>query len=400
MFTLDELKNISKNYIFYSETKELKMRSRAEGDLSVKKPEEMTQEERSKIISAIYVLQIIRSMSQGPFGTKKEEQESLDEIQTEFYKEALTPGKKMVTLASGLSNQAKDKILIDLTNSKEEKNNMAEIYLQYILNENGKKAINIQRGIEGKIAPTITYDITNLEKNNEFRKSLDHNNPIYTQPPKMQILTPEQKANRRSYVEKAIQYYNMMEHDEWYQHRVEKEDEIMQRVARIVNNHEQMMPVKNGPGLFYLLKAAQNLSIIGEKDFLEEILSQPEVNKTLLEFKASEQAKKMKSEALENGKNGKVNDDGLLKGHFMTYGERLHKEANEYISKHPNEVTFAKKELSEKSSFPLEYGNSELTKKSKVIELVARTQGKYTNRTRNSEGNIVLQVNDGKEQVK
>lgn len=400
MFTLDELKNINKNYIYWSDTKELKMQSRAEGDLSVKKPEEMTQEERSKIISAIYVLQIIRSMSQGPFGTKKEEQESLDEIQTEFYKEALTPGKKMITFASGLSNNGKDRILIDLTSSKEEKNNMAEIYLQYILNENGKKAINIQRSIEGKMAPTITYDIANLEKKNEFRKSLDPNNPIYTQPPKMQILTPEQKANRRSYVEKAIQYYNMMEHDEWYQHRVEREDEIMQRVARIVNNHEQMMPVKNGPGLFGLLKAAQNLSITGEKDFLEEILSQPEVNKTLLEFKASEQAKRMKLEALENEKNGKVNAEGLLSGHYMTYGERLHKEANEYTSKHPNAVTFAKKLLSERSSFTLEYGNSELTQNSKVIELVARTQGKYTNRIRNSEGNIVLQVSDGKEQVK
>lgn len=108
----------------------------------------------------------------------------------------------------------------------------------------------------------------------------------------------------------------------------------------------------------------------------------------------------MKSEAQENEKNGKVNADGLLSEHHMTYGERLHKEANEYISKHSNAVTFAKKILSERSSFPLEYGNSELTQKSKVIELVARTQGKYTNRTRNSEGNIVLQVNDGKEQVK
>lgn len=40
----------------------------------------------------------------------------------------------------------------------------------------------------------------------------------------------------------------------------------------------------------------------------------------------------------------------------------------------------------------LEYGNSEVTKKSKVIELVARAQGKRTKRTRNSEGNIVLNV--------
>ena len=56
----------------------------------------------------------------------------------------------------------------------------------------------------------------------------------------------------------------------------------------------------------------------------------------------------MKSEAQENEKNGKVNADGLLSEHHMTYGERLHKEANEYISKHSNAVTFAKKILSGK----------------------------------------------------
>ena len=213
MFTLDELKNINKNYIYWTDTKELKLRSQAKDDASVKKTEEMTQEERNKIISAIYVLQVIKGMSQGIFGTRgKEEQEALDEIQTEFYREALTPGKKMATLACAMSNSAKDKILGDLVSSKEEVNNMAEIYLQYILNENGKKAMNIQRGIEGKMAHTITYDITNLEKKNEFIKSLNPNNPMYTQPPKMQILTPEQKANRRSYVEKAIQYYNMKDY--------------------------------------------------------------------------------------------------------------------------------------------------------------------------------------------
>ena len=69
------------------------------------------------------------------------------QLQTEFYREALTPGKKMATLACAISNSAKDKIIGDLVSSEEEENNMAEIYLQYILNENGKKATNIQRGI-------------------------------------------------------------------------------------------------------------------------------------------------------------------------------------------------------------------------------------------------------------
>lgn len=401
MFSLDELKEIRRNYLYYSDTRELKLQNRAKGDSSVKQPDDLTQDERSKIISALYVFKIVRESASGNGIAKpRPEQEILDEIQSDFYKQILTPGKKSIHPFKLMEGKAEDIIIMDLAHPNEEKRNMAEIYFKYILSEHGKKAANIHRSIEGGQFYTISYDIEDLEKKNEFRKSLDPNNPIYTQPPKMQILTLEQKANRRAYVEKAIQYYNMMEHDEWYQHRIEREDENMQRVAKIVNNHEQMMPLKNGPGLFYLLKAAQNLNITGKKDFLEEILSQPEVNKTLLEFKASEQAKRMKLEALENKKNGKINTDGLLTGHYMTYGERLNKEANEYISKHPNAVTFGKKLLSERSSFPLEYGNSELTQKSKVIELIARTQGKYTDRTRNSEGNIVLQVNDEKEQVK
>ena len=37
MFTLDELKNINKNNIYWTDTKELKLRSQAKEDASVKK---------------------------------------------------------------------------------------------------------------------------------------------------------------------------------------------------------------------------------------------------------------------------------------------------------------------------------------------------------------------------
>ena len=32
----------------------------------------------------------------------------------------------------------------------------------------------------------------------------------------------------------------------------------------------------------------------------------------------------------------------ILNGHFITNGERMHKEVNEYISEHPNAVAFIK----------------------------------------------------------
>lgn len=396
MFTLDELKEIRKKYIL-RDFKTLEARKK---DGSVTLPENLSQEEKNKIISAIFLYRTIRDVQGNSFQKNKSEQEILDEIQVEFPQKALSSETKSVSGFVLMAGRPIDCIMCDLAKPNGEMNYMAETYLQYTLAEKGKKATNIQRSIEGGMTYTITYDIINLEKKNEFIKRLDPNNPMYTQPPKKQILTPEQKANRRAYVEKAIQYYNMMEHDEWYRHRIEREDENMQRVAKIVNNHEQMMPVKNGPGLFYLLKAAQNLSITGEKDFLEEILSQPEVNKTLLEFKSSEQAKKMKTEALENEKNGKVNNDGLLGKHKLTHGEITIRTANEFISQHPNAVAVARKKLDERNLFVIKYGDKEAMKKARLVEVVARTQGKFITRATDKEGNRILQVDEGKEQSK
>ena len=61
MFSLDELKMIRKNYIYWNDTKELKLQFRAKGDPSIKKPEELTQDEKNKIISGLYEYAIIRN---------------------------------------------------------------------------------------------------------------------------------------------------------------------------------------------------------------------------------------------------------------------------------------------------------------------------------------------------
>ncbi len=99
-------------------------------------------------------------------------------------------------------------------------------------------------------------------------------------------------------------------------------------------------------------------------------------------------------------KDGNVDKYGLVKTHNFTKGENLHRTANEYIKQKPDAVTFARKYLSTNNSFTLEYNNPDSSQYSKLIELVARTQGKLTSRTRNNDGNIVLQVDDGKEQSK
>lgn len=399
MFSLDELKNIVKTYIYDSDTKELKLRSKI--DTSSKRPEDLTPNERNKIISAYFILQTIRAMERGLLGSKgKENQESLDEIQTDFYMEALKPGKRILNFSNALTNKATDEIFGQLVSPREAERYQAEIYLQYVLSESGKKATNIQRGLDGGISPTISYDIEDLEKKNNFKKQLDPNNPMYTQPQKKIDLTPEQLTHRKEIVEKLITDYKKMEHDEWYNSRKEKEDTDMQRVANLVRSNGIINSINGQDVLFRSLIAAQNLSIEGEQDFFEEMLKQPAVSDALIELKKAGQTHTIHTEAQENERDGKINSDGILNGHFITNGERMHKEVNEYISEHPNAVTFAKKALRGRSLFTVGYGDSELMKKSKVIELVARTQGKLTSRTRNNDGNIVLQVDDGKEQIK
>lgn len=329
MFTFEEIKNILKQYTIKDSTK-LEVRKK---DGNTVLPENLSEEEKEKIISAIFLFRVIRDVQGNPFQKNKSEQEILDEIQSEFPQQILSSNSKDISGFTVMAGKPLDYIMCKLAEPKGKMNYMAEAYLQHTLAEKGKKAINIQRDTKAGINYTISYDIANLEKENNFKKQLDPSNPIYTQPLKAPALTPEQKANRRAYVEQMIQYYNMMEPDEYYQRRVATENKDMQKVANIVNNNLQMPLVKNGPGLFYLLKAAQNLTLSEGTDYLEEILSRPEVNRALIDFKHSEYAQTMKSEALENKKNGNITKSGHKIGHSLTIGEIDRTAANEYLSK-------------------------------------------------------------------
>lgn len=401
MFSLDELKEIRRNYLYYSDTRELKLQNRAKGDSSVKQPDDLTQDERSKIISALYVFEIVRKAASGNGIAKpRPEQEILDEIQSDFYKQILTPGKKSIHPFKMMVGKAEDIIIMDLAHPNEEKRNMSEIYFKYILSEHGKKANNIHRSIEGGLIYTISYDIEDLEKKNDFRKQIDPSNPIYTQPENKIDLTPEQLSHRKQIVERLIKDYRKMEHDKWYESRIQKEDTDMQRIANIVNKNEIINSLITGPGLFRLLIAAKNLSIDGEQDFLDEMLKQPAVNDALLELKKSGQVHIIHTEAEENEKKEKVNADGLLEGHSLTHGEITIREANKFVSEHPNAVSVARKKLSERNSFIIKYGDTETMKKARLVEIVAKTQGKSITRSTDENGNRILQVDIEKEQSK
>ena len=396
MFSLNEIKSIRKQYTL----KDFKTLEARKKDGTITLPEDLSDEEKRKIVSAIFLYRKIKDVQSNAFQTNKSEEEILDEIQSNFPQQALSTEPKSVSGFVMMAGRPLDIIMCDLAKPEGDMNYMAETYLQYTLAEQGKKAVNIQRSVEGGMSYAISYDIKKLEKENEFRKQLDPNNPMYTQPQKKINLTPEQLAHRKEIVERLIADYKKMEHDEWYESRVQKEDTDMHRIAKVVNKNEIINSSIKGPGLFRLLIAAQNLSLDDEQNFLEEMLKQPAVNDALLELKKSGQVHTIHTEAQENEKNGRVNTDGLLESHSLTHGEMNIREANQFISEHPNAVSVAKKKLNERNSFLIKYGDTATMKKARLVEVVARAQGKSITRTTDENKNRILQVEDGKEQSK
>lgn len=396
MFSLNEIKSIRKQYTL----KDFKTLEARKKDGTITLPEDLSDEEKRKIVSAIFLYRKIKDVQSNAFQTNKSEEEILDEIQSNFPQQALSTEPKSVSGFVMMAGRPLDIIMCDLAKPEGDMNYMAETYLQYTLAEQGKKAVNIQRSVEGGMSYAISYDIKKLEKENEFRKQLDPNNPMYTQPQKKINLTPEQLVHRKEIVERLIADYKKMEHDEWYESRVQKEDTDMHRIANVVNKNEIINSSIKGPGLFRLLIAAQNLSLDDEQNFLEEMLKQPAVNDALLELKKSGQVHTIHTEAQENEKNGRVNTDGLLESHSLTHGEMNIREANQFISEHPNAVSVAKKKLNERNSFLIKYGDTATMKKARLVEVVARAQGKSITRTTDENKNRILQVEDGKEQSK
>lgn len=396
MFSLNEIKSIRKQYTL----KDFKTLEARKKDGTITLPEDLSDEEKRKIVSAIFLYRKIKDVQSNAFQTNKSEEEILDEIQSNFPQQVLSTEPKSVSGFVMMAGRPLDIIMCDLAKPEGDMNYMAETYLQYTLAEQGKKAVNIQRSVEGGMSYAISYDIKKLEKENEFRKQLDPNNPMYTQPQKKINLTPEQLAHRKEIVERLIADYKKMEHDEWYESRVQKEDTDMHRIANVVNKNEIINSSIKGPGLFRLLIAAQNLSLDDEQNFLEEMLKQPAVNDALLELKKSGQVHTIHTEAQENEKNGRVNTDGLLESHSLTHGEMNIREANQFISEHPNAVSVAKKKLNERNSFLIKYGDTATMKKARLVEVVARAQGKSITRTTDENKNRILQVEDGKEQSK
>lgn len=382
MFTLDEIKNIRKTYMYYDDTKELKLQMRVRNDSTVTKPEDLSQDEKNKIIAALYVSRSIGDAMSHYFNRGKSEQELLDEIQLGFDKQLLEPGEKSIRPMILITGRIADSMLVDLASPKENTNHMPEVYLQHLLSENGKKATNIRREIRGGQEYSISYDVEPLARSkNPFVASLNPNNSQYTQSTTEVELPADVAAKKRAFVDRLITYYDMMEHDDWYEKRLANEDKNMQKVANIVNHNGQVAPVENIGSLVRMLKAAKNLSIDGEKDYLEAIISQPEVHKALVAAKQGKKYDKIKEEALRYEQEGKVTAQGLREGHVESTGEKELRAANILVRHNPDVVAEARATLASKSHISFGTTTDDI-KLSNLYCLVARTQGRIPSKQR------------------
>lgn len=178
----------------------------------------------------------------------------------------------------------------------------------------------------------------------------------------------------------------MREIDSAYADRVENEEANMKAVADVVNMSKSIDRVASGKRLMNRLMAAQNLSLNGEKDYFEYIISQPAVTNALLEIKKSGKFEQIKQEAEENKANGKIRD-GRVKGHYETMGERCRRLANNAISRNPSTVSQIKKYLSANKQVDF---NKEDEATAYVFSAVARTMGNTPTIKNNGDGSLLF----------
>ncbi len=241
----------------------------------------------------------------------------------------------------------------------------ARSLLEYTLEQKGKKLEDIN--IERRPDLSTQYSWTAREKS--FQERLNPSDSSYTQEDKPKTLSQEGQVKRRQFAEELIKAYLMAETDSMYDKRVEKEDNNMRYVANTINGSRTIPEVKQDlPRLMRLLIAAQNISLDGEIDYLEEIISQPAVSHALYELRRAGQLDKLRTIGEKKEQEGKVNGG---RTHHETKGEIHRRIANRVIKEEPDAVLKARAALTKRNN-----GLVSDERKAMLFSVVARTQGK------------------------
>lgn len=177
-----------------------------------------------------------------------------------------------------------------------------------------------------------SYETKNNQEDTSIEIKQDDSQPNITEENKEILdvkLQQGKHENKMKWIKKFIEMYEKTESELQYQTRFDMEDGNMQRVLegielgifrgnmsadldgklyRDVGEEEftKQYSIKQLAAMARLLKAADNLTVEGGKNYLEEFTNIPDINYILLEMKKSDATKKMFEIAEQNEKNGTI----------------------------------------------------------------------------------------------
>lgn len=179
------------------------------------------------------------------------------------------------------------------------------------------------------------------------------------------------KIVSRKFVETLIEKYKQCEDDQNFEVRSNNEDVTMQRVVQVLDSSQPPTQIPNDFHKFMrMLISAQNLSIMGERDFLKEIVMQDAVNQRLLQYENDHTMQKIDS--LINQKQSK--QEKL--GHKETRGEIARRITNSCIEHNDDQFKQLKHAIQNNKSLTFE-SSLEGDRFKRIAELYATTQGKF-----------------------
>ena len=191
-----------------------------------------------------------------------------------------------------------------------------------------------------------------------------------------------------------MQVYKQCETDENYSSRAKNEERDMRLVIDFADSCSkgriEMLSQNAIASVMNLLYAAQNLSLDGQKDYISVLIDQPIISDFLRKMRDDNILEKMAQKAQERKANGTLSE------HKPTYWETAIRDANALISEHPNAVEVVRKKLGESRTFTINKGDTENLRRAKLISVVAMTQSLDITRTTDSQGNRILQLDNGR----
>lgn len=242
--------------------------------------------------------------------------------------------------------------------------------------------------------------------------------------PKSKPLTQEQQDRKMQFIREIIASYDATEDHNQYAYRKRDEDDNTLQVLKGIENGEfhgtglsaidlnyfendrEFNIARAIPKIARLLKAADNITIDGGRNYLEEFANIPNVNEILLAMKSSESVKEFFEDAQKNIHSGNIPQ------HKKTRAELDKKLAQDYLRSGAMSKPTVEEELAYRadtlrgadevvvdfdakttSEIPLER-----RQKTALTRIIARQQGKVPSQVMQKNGAFVFVVDTQKEQ--